>query len=346
MNRAELLFDRPDNLAATSPAAARGQARDAGRLLVSEPGRHQHARFTGLSSFMQAGDLLVVNQSATLPASLPAEGTAGRFILNLSTDYGADLWLAEPRRSPAQPGPLAGLTAGDTICVAGSFARLIAPFHGLPRLWFVQFQGDVTHLMNQAGRPIRYGYLDGAYDLDHYQTLFATVPGSAEMPSAAYPFTRRVVQRLEERGVNIAPIVLHTGVSSLEMQTEDIEQHALYPEPYRVPRITAEAVNVARAEGRRVIAIGTTVVRALESAWDGWHVRASSGFTRIYIRPGRPVGAIDGLLTGLHDPVTSHLAMLYAIAGKELIQTAYAEAVRTGYRWHEFGDSHLILPGR
>jgi len=241
---------------------------------------------------------------------------------------------------------LVGLTAGDTICVAGSFARLIAPFPGLPRLWFVQFSGDVDQLMSQAGRPIRYGYLDGSCDLDHYQTMFAAVPGSAEMPSAAYPFTKQVVGRLEERGVHIAPIVLHTGVSSLEMESEEIEQHALYPEPYRVPRITAEAVNLARAEGRRVVAIGTTVVRALESAWDGWRVRASSGFTRVYIRPGREPGAVDGLLTGLHDPITSHLAMLYAIASKELVQEAYAEAVRTGYRWHEFGDSHLILPGR
>jgi S-adenosylmethionine:tRNA ribosyltransferase-isomerase len=220
MKRAELLFDRPERLAATSPAAARGQARDAGRLLVSQPGRHQHANFTDLASFLQAGDLLVVNQSATLPASLPAEGKMGQFILNLSTDYGAGLWLAEPRRSPAQPGPLASLAAGDTINVAGSFARIIAPFPGLPRLWFIQFSSDVDRLMSQAGRPIRYGYLDDAYDLDHYQTMFATVPGSAEMPSAAYPFTRRVVRRLEERGVHIAPIVLHTGVSSLEMEAE------------------------------------------------------------------------------------------------------------------------------
>jgi S-adenosylmethionine:tRNA ribosyltransferase-isomerase len=128
------------------------------------------------------------------------------------------------------------------------------------------------------------------------------------------------------------------------MEAEEIEQHALYPEPYRVPQLTADAVNCARAEGRRVIAIGTTVVRALESAWDGCRVRASAGFTRLYIRPGRNPKAINGLLTGLHDPVTSHLAMLYALAGKALIQEAYTEAVRSGYRWHEFGDSHLILP--
>jgi S-adenosylmethionine:tRNA ribosyltransferase-isomerase len=197
--------------------------------------------------------------------------------------------------------------------------------------------------MAQSGQPIRYGYLKDGYALAHYQTLFARVPGSAEMPSAAYPFTGRVVQSLEDRGVHIAPITLHTGVSSLEVQVDDLEGHTLYPEPFRVPCLTAEAVNQARTDKRRVIAVGTTVVRALESAWAGGRVRAAAGFTRLYIRPGRPVRAIDGLLTGWHDPATSHLAMLYAFAGKGVIQEAYTEAVRASYRWHEFGDSHLIL---
>ena len=192
--------------------------------------------------------------------------------------------------------------------------------------------------------PIRYGYLNGAYDLKHYQTIFAAVPGSAEMPSAAYPFTHRVVEELRGRGVRIASILLHTGVSSLEVEVENIEEHPLYPEPYAVPAVTAEAVNAARAKGRRVIATGTTVVRALESAWDGQKLHASSGFTRMYVHPRTGIHVVDGLLTGLHDPATSHLAMLYAIAGKEMVQEGYSEAVREGYRWHEFGDSHLILP--
>ncbi len=199
--------------------------------------------------------------------------------------------------------------------------------------------------MQRAGQPIRYGYLKEAYGLKHYQTLFATEPGSAEMPSAAYPFTTRIVKQLGERSIDIAAIVLHTGVSSLEVEVDEIDDHPLYPEPYRVPRATAKAVNKARAKGRRVIAIGTTVVRALESAWDGRQVRPSSGFTRLYIRPGQAVNAVDGLLTGLHDPLTSHVAMLYAIAGQALIREAYVEAVQEKYHWHEFGDSHLILSG-
>ena len=345
VKRETLLFDRPDELAAVRPAEAEGRERDEGRLLVSTPAAHRHARFRDLPDLLNPGDLLVVNRSATLPASLPAERAGGApFILNLSTHYGGDIWLAEPRFSPRLPGPLPDLAPGAPISVSGDPARLIAPYPGLPRLWFVKLEGDPYALMNRSGKPIQYGYLDHEYGLDHYQTVFSAYPGSAEMPSAAYPFTCRVVDDLKARGVAIASIVLHTGVSSLEVETDIVEQHPLYPEPYWVPKATAGAVNTTRRAGNRVIAVGTTAVRALESAWDGRSVRASSGFSRLYIHPGRPPKVIDGLLTGLHDPSTSHLAMLYALAGPDLIREAYAEAVREGYRWHEFGDSHLILP--
>jgi S-adenosylmethionine:tRNA ribosyltransferase-isomerase len=344
MRRTDLLFDRPDELAATGPAEARGVSRDSGRLLVSTVEGHRHASFAELADFLEPGDLLVINRSATLPASLPAQGQLGQFTLNLSTKYGDDLWLAEPRWDPARPGPLPGISKGGKIQAAGIDAHLVSPFPGLPRLWFTQFKGDVGQAMGRYGRPIRYGYLEGAYNLKHYQTVFANVPGSAEMPSAAYPFTRRVIQSLKRRRIKIAGIILHTGVSSLEVETEIVERHSLFPEPYWVPASTARMVNATRANGRRAIAVGTTVVRALESAWDGQEVRTSSGFTRLYVHPGRGVFAVDGLLTGLHDSATSHLAMLYAIAGREAVRESYREAVLERYHWHEFGDSHLLLP--
>jgi S-adenosylmethionine:tRNA ribosyltransferase-isomerase len=295
-----------------------------------------------LPEYFRPGDLLVINRSATLPASLPASGTIGAFTLNLSTNYGRGVWLAEPRWSPAEPGPLP-LSAGDDITVAGVRGRLIAQFPGLNRLWFVQFERELDSAMAAVGVPIRYAYVDGIYPLASYQTIFATQPGSAEMPSAGYPFTERVMAGLEQRGVQIADITLHTGVSSLEVEVEDIENHPLYPEPVIVSAATAAAVNAAKAGDRRIIAVGTTVVRALETAWDGAQLQPMEGFTRLYIQPAKGVHVVDGLITGLHDPVTSHLAMLYAIAGREIIQSAYAEAVREGYLWHEFGDSHLIL---
>lgn len=342
MKRSDLEFTRPKELEATLPTEVRGIERDAVRLMVTTPDGHTHAAFRDLPHFLRPGDVLVVNRSATLPASLPAEGRSGQFIMNLSTHYGNNLWLAEPRWSAGRPGPLP-LAPSELIHVGGAAARAVAQYPGLPDLWFIQAGEDLGASMGRVGQPIRYGYIHDPYPLDMYQTIFATVPGSAEMPSAGRAFTRRVLDSLEAAGVSIAEITLHTGVSSLEVEADDVEEQPLYPEPFHVPAAAACAVNLARRQGRRVIAIGTTVVRALETAWNGEKVRAMSGFTRHYVHPGSGVHAIDGLLTGFHDPVTSHLAMLYALSPRDLIRDAYGEAIAQGYLWHEFGDSHLIF---
>ncbi len=313
------------------------------RLLVSRPAGHTHHIFNQLADLLTPGDLLVVNHSATLPASLPARSTVGDFTLNLSTNYGAGLWLAEPRWRSDQPGPLPFAT-GEQIDVAGFPLRLVTPYPGLPRLWFVQAQADLCQIMGQIGNPIRYGYVADRYPLAAYQTIFSKIPGSAEMPSAGRPFTRRVLRSLQARGIQIAGITLHTGVSSLEVETDVVEEHPLYAEPFHVSVGTAAAVNAAKREHRRVIAVGTTVVRALKPAWDGQQLCPARGFTRRYVHPGENVHTVDGLLTGLHDPLASHLAMLYALAGPAMIRSACGAATEAGYLWHEFGDSHLILP--
>jgi len=349
MKRAELDFARPRALQAAGPPERRGLERDEVRLLVStgSTGRgHEHARFRDLPRFLAPGTLLVVNDSATLPASLPARHPSlGPLVANVSTRYGDGLYLVELRRSAAEPGPLP-VEIGDGLDIAGLPARLIAPHPGLPRLWFVRVESDLRRAMERTGAPIRYGYLETPYPpIEAYQTLFARTPGSAEMPSAGRPFTPRVVDALRAGGIGIAGLTLHAGVSSHELEADDVEDQILYAEPFAVPERTAEAVTAARREGRPVIAAGTTVVRALESAWDGERVRAAAGFTRLLVHPGRPVRSVDGLLTGLHDPLASHLAMLYAIAPRELVREGYAEAVREKYLWHEFGDSHLLLPG-
>jgi S-adenosylmethionine:tRNA ribosyltransferase-isomerase len=186
-------------------------------------------------------------------------------------------------------------------------------------------------------------YVTEPYPLAAYQTIFARVPGSAEMPSAGRPFTKRVIQSLRQRGIKVAGITLHTGVSSLEIETETVEAHPMYAEPFEVPIATARLVNATREAGHRVIAVGTTVVRALESAWDGEAVRPTRGFTRLFVHPQRGVHVVDGLITGFHDPLASHLAMLYSVAGQAVVQDSYREAVEHGYLWHEFGDSHLLL---
>ena len=344
MKKAEFDFDRPRALQADGPPERRGLERDEVRLLVSTESGHEHARFRDLPRFLAPGTLLVVNTSATLPASLPARHPGlGPVLANVSTCYGGGLYLVEIRWSASEPGPLP-LEVDDALEIAGLPARLIAPHPGLPRLWFVRVESDLRQAMERSGSPIRYGYLEAPYPpIEAYQTLFSRQPGSAEMPSAARPFTARVVDALRAKGIELAGVTLHAGVSSHEIDAEEVEEQVLYAEPFEVPQRTAAAVTAARREGRPVVAVGTTVVRALESAWEGDRVRAASGFTRLLIHPGRPVHSVDGLITGLHDPPASHLAMLYAIAPQEMVHAGYAEAVREKYLWHEFGDSHLLL---
>lgn len=342
MKRSDLAFDRPPELEARTTPEDRGIPRDGVRLLVSAPEAHEHARFRELPEFLRERDLLVVNDSATIPASLPASTRHGRILVNLCTPYGNDLWLVEPRWGPDRPGPLP-VVPGEPVHVGVVEGRFLAPFPGLPRLWFVRFLGDLKTTISRLGHPIRYGYLQREYPLSVYQTLFGEVSGSAEMPSAARPFTPAVLADLQARGVDLATLTLHTGVSSLEVEASLVEAQVLYPEPFEVPLRTARRINAALAHGRRVIAVGTTVVRALETAWDGTQVRATRGFTQAYIHPGRSVHVVSGLLTGFHDPTTTHLALLYALFPPDRVRTAYEEAVDHGYRWHEFGDSHLLL---
>jgi S-adenosylmethionine:tRNA ribosyltransferase-isomerase len=341
MRRAELLFDRPEGLFARIPPEKRGRGRDDVRLFVTLPDGHRHARFEDLPEFLRDGDLLVVNESAALPASLPAEGRLGEILLNLCTRFRSDLWVAEPRWSAGKPGPMP-VRPRDELQIGSSTVCLISEYPGLPRLWFALADTSFDPIMAEFGGPIHYGYAD-AWPMDVYETMFSRVPGSAEMPSAARPITPRMKELLEESGIRFAPIVLHTGVSSLEIEGEIVEGEAMYPEPFFVSKETAGAVNRTHLAGGRVIAVGTTVVRALESAWTPDGVVPRAGFSRLQVNPDRGVHAVDGLLTGFHDPVTSHLALLGAFLGMDGVRDAYAEAIRKGYLWHEFGDSHLVM---
>ena len=342
MNRQELVFEQPRELFASTPIETERGTRDAVRLLVTTPAGNRHATFAELPRFLSAGDLLVANESATLAASLQAHGPAGTYTLDLSTRYADRLWLAEPRWDSAHPGPMP-IQPGEEARMDGATVRYIAPYPGIPRLWFIRSDRPLEPILERAGVPIHYGYVQKIWPLDAYQSLFSRVPGSAEMPSAARPITPRIQEALEAGGVRFTSVVLHSGVSSLEIETDSVEQQAVYPEPFQVSRDTAELVNRTREEGHRVVAIGTTVVRALESAWTLDGLRPRQGFTRLFVHPGNPVRSVDGLLTGFHDPVTSHLAMLAALIGLPRVMGAYREAIANGYRWHEFGDSHLIL---
>jgi S-adenosylmethionine:tRNA ribosyltransferase-isomerase len=338
MITAERLLDfaLPPELEAREPPEARGLPRDQVRLLVSYAAddRIVHARFTDLPDFLRPGDLLVANDSATLPAALSAWRHGRAIALHLSTRLPGHLWVVEPRETEVAPGETLVLTGGGT-------ASLLAPYADSKRLWVARLLLPVPVLdyLHQWGRPITYPYVRGAWPLETYQTVYANEPGSAEMPSAGRAFTPDVLERLAHRGIGFATLTLHTGVSSLEAQEPP------YEEEYSVPTTTADAVQAARAGGGRLIAVGTTVVRALESAAnDDGRVIATRGWTDLVITPERGVRVVDGLLTGFHEPKASHLAMLEAIAGRSHLENAYRAALEVGYLWHEFGDLHLILP--
>ena len=330
---------------ADRPPEERGVERDGVRLLVSSPNEEREHVFPDLVDLLRPGDLLVVNESATLPASLPARAEIGDFRVNLSTPYGPGLWVGEPRWGPSRPGPLP-LDAHARIEVGGVPCTLVAGFPGIPRLVFLRADGDLQEAMQRRGQPIRYGYAAREFPLEAYQTAFARVPGSAEMPSASRPFTSRLVDRLRSAGVEFAPIVLHAGVSSLEFGDFPPGTVPVFPEPFEVPATAVEAVERARSRGGRVVAVGTTVVRALESATDTCGLRPARGFTRVYLSPQRPIRSIDGLLTGFHEAQSTHLALLAGFVGVPRLQRAYEFAARAGFLWHEFGDSHLLLSDR
>jgi S-adenosylmethionine:tRNA ribosyltransferase-isomerase len=216
------------------------------------------------------------------------------------------------------------------------------------RLWVAAMtglgdsDGGVEAFLAAHGRPIRYSYVPEEWPLSAYQSVFSRDPGSAEMPSAARPFTADLVIDLIAAGVVIAPITLHAGVASLEAGEQPL------PERFSVPGTTTRLVNLTRSIGRRVVAVGTTVTRALESAAgaDGTVV-ARHGWTDLVLGAEHPAQVVTGLITGWHDPEASHLALLEAVAGRALVKAAYAEAAKTGasgYLGHEFGDSCLLLP--
>ena len=336
-------YELPEGLEAHEPPELRGITRDAVRLLVSSPaGGHAHTTFSELPRHLRAGDVVVINTSSTIPAAVPADG--GVHLLHLSTSLPGGLWLVELRR-PSGFGRVPALVESPRVVelAGGETATLLTPFDAANRrLWFARLSladGALLPYLARWGQPIRYGYAGGAWPLSAYQNVYGSEPGSAELPSAGRPFTTDVLTRLVSRGVRIAPLVLHTGVSSLELG------EAPYPERYAVPLATAQVVNQTRREGGRVVAIGTTVVRALETVADErGDVHPGRGWTELVVTPERGVRVVTGLVSGWHPPKASHLLLLEAVAGRPLLEEAYGEAVRHGYRWHEFGDSHLLLP--
>jgi S-adenosylmethionine:tRNA ribosyltransferase-isomerase len=326
---------------AAEPPEVRGRGRDDVRLLVAQGDTVTEAPFAALPDHLRPGDLAVVNTSATLAAAVAGtrRGAVG-VLVHFATRLDDGTWTVEVRPGPDATGPVRDIEPGERIGLpAGAWLTTVEPYRG-ERIWRarVAVEGDVTAFLARHGRPIRYAYVPEPWPLDAYQTVFAREPGSAEMPSAARPFTHEIVTRLVTGGVAVAPVTLHTGVSSLEAGEGPL------PERYRVPHATARLVNHTRAYGGRVVAVGTTVTRALETvAYADGTVHPGEGWTDLVLGPDRPARVVDGLVTGWHEPGASHLLLLEAVAGRRTVERAYAEAEARGLRWHEFGDSALLF---
>jgi S-adenosylmethionine:tRNA ribosyltransferase-isomerase len=344
-------FKLPRELEATAPPEARGMPRDHVRLMVSyyATDRIVHARFDDLPKFLDVGDVVVINTSGTRNAAITAmRGDGTKLELHLSTQLPGDVWVVELRAGTkpfydAQPNETFRLPGGASITLHAPYyhhAR-IATMPNLPnRLWTATLNLPIAldDYLACYGFPIRYEYVKKNWGSEFYQTVYATETGSAEMPAAGRPFSTQLVTALVARGVQIVPLLLHTGVASLE------KPEPPYAEFYRVPYATAQAVNLARGAGKRVVAIGTTVTRALETVTDEEGIaHPGEGWTELVITPRRGLRLVNAMLTGFHEPRASHLAMLESLAGRTHLQLAYAEALREKYLWHEFGDSHLIL---
>jgi len=350
-----LEFQLPPELEASEPPEARGLRRDEVRLMVSnyKTDEVKHTQFNQLAEYLSEGDVIVVNTSRTRNAALLAAREDGAVIeLHISTHLDEDQWTVEAR-SISEAGKtkhLEDARGGETLRLPDGVSTVLqAPYvsdcddNSIPSetLWLakIDFPQDVDDYLERHGFPIRYNYVKQRWPLDYYQTVYATEVGSAEMPSAGRPFTSELMERLTAKGIRIAPLILHTGVSNVDTHEPP------YKEFYRVTAETAEIVNNARAAGHRIIAVGTTAIRALETVTNGsGETHAGQGWTCLVITPERGLRAVDALLTGMHEPEASHLAILESLAGLSHIKIAYDEALRNGYLWHEFGDLHLILP--
>jgi S-adenosylmethionine:tRNA ribosyltransferase-isomerase len=357
-----LHFDLPSELEAGEPPEARGLRRDEVRLMVSYLGNDSvvHSSFANLPDFLEAGDTLVINTSGTMNAALPAWYSDGTPVtVHLSTHLPADLWIVELRSSPDNEPVLDGKSGETLMLLEGANIVLQTPYLSEKRnqigksnrLWVATLDLPVSldEYVERHGAPIRYSYVKESWPSSYYQSVYATEVGSAEMPSAGRAFTPELITRLVAKGVRILPLLLHTGVASLE------DDEPPYEEYYRVSPETAAGINAARKSGRRIVAVGTTVVRALETVTDRDGVtHPGEGWTDLYITPERGIRSVNAMLTGLHEPRSTHLSMLEALigstspcplstTGREHLETAYSEALEKGYLWHEFGDLHLIL---
>ena len=324
------------------------EPRDMARLMVvyrEGPFRVAHKRVRDLPEFLRPGDVLVFNESKVIPARLLArKPTGGKVEILLVRERSPGLWealLGPARKAP--PGTrLLLLSPKDLAPVPGLQAEVVAVEEDGVRL--LRFQGDLVAHLEEVGEVPLPPYITAKIPMERYQTVYARRPGSVAAPTAGLHFTPELLERLREMGVELRFLTLHVGPGTFRPVKGDPEKHEMHAEPYAIPEEVAEAVNRAKAEGRRVVAVGTTVVRALESAYrEGVGVVAGEGETRLFIRPPYTFKVVDALFTNFHLPRSTLLMLVAAFLGRERTLEAYRLAVAEGYRFYSLGDAMLIL---
>lgn len=346
-------YELPAGAIAETPV----ERRDAARLLVHDIAREatRHRRVRDLPDLLEPGDCLVVNDTRVLPARLACQRETGGRV---------EVLLIEPETAGALDGrwhawvsPSRKLRSGEALTVVGHTAgvrlveRPLAADGDVAMHWVVEFDlgaEDLEAFLTRAGSMPLPPYIERAANaLDHerYQTVYARVPGAVAAPTAGLHLTDELFGRLAERGVERASVTLHVGPGTFRpIQVEDLRQHEMHAERYELPAATVDAIARARARGGRVVAVGTTSARVLESCPDGaGGVVAGRGSTRLFLHPENPPKVIDALLTNFHLPRSSLLVLVASIAGRERILSLYVEALREGYRFFSYGDAMLLL---
>ncbi|MFD1738200.1 S-adenosylmethionine:tRNA ribosyltransferase-isomerase [Bacillus salitolerans] len=340
MTLANEQFEIPTTQSANIPIELTGKSRDSVRMMVLDrkTGQFSNHHFNELDSFLQPGDVVVLNNSRTIPAVLKGKQGKREVEIRLSRRVSAQTWEAL----------IVGGIYSNTKCIEFS-NEVTATIEGqgserpLVVLSFSVGGADFYQFIYKYGEPIRYEYIEHPWPLEAYQTVYASVPGSVEMPSAGRAFTWQLLNRLKKKGIEVVILQLHAGLSYYG--NDRWPNPTNHPEAFHIPLHTAKVINQAKKDRRRIIAVGTTVVRAIETvADDNGHVRSGEGTTRLYIKAGMKLKAIDGLITGLHEPEASHLDLLTSLIEKKKLIHAYEAALKQGYLWHEFGDMNLILP--
>ncbi|WHY86497.1 S-adenosylmethionine:tRNA ribosyltransferase-isomerase [Neobacillus novalis] len=335
-------FYLPDELNASHPPEKRGLRRDHVRMMVLDrtTGEIKHDHFFHLADYLQPGDLVILNNSRTIPAVLQAKWRrdtnqlAPKVEIRLARRRGEDTWDALIVANPVKTGDILQFSPELAATVIGEKEN--SP---LKLIHFSKKGTDLFNIIYDLGEPIRYEYIEQPWELDYYQTVFACHPGSVEMPSAGRAFSWELLFELKRKDIQVDFIQLHTGLSyllddSLVQTPEDND------EEYQISDRTMERIIQTKASGKKVIAVGTTVVRALETAAKN---EALSGMTNLYIDQHFPIKIADGIITGLHEPKASHLDMLSAFISEQNLLKAYDQAIGAGYLWHEFGDMNLII---